>query len=631
MPPSTRPTDVTIRSAPATVAGVTPAAVSGTEDGEAAGLEDRDDRLDAVLADLLADPSPAARTATYSRHPDLAGELRAFFADHDRLHAAGPQGGGADGRGGSGSESSPPRRFGNYELIGELARGGMGVVWEARQLSPPRPCAVKVLRADPDEATHEDLARFRTEAAASAALCHPHIVRVYEAGVVPPEEGVPGGGRPRAFLSMELVAGPNLSDYAAGAPLPPREAAAILADVADAVSHAHARGVLHRDLKPANVLLDLAADRAAGDCGPHASAPVAKVADFGLAKRFGPLTGGGTGDAGEAATVDSGRTRTGQIVGTPGYMAPEQAVGHDPCGGSVGVAADVYGLGAILYHLLTGRAPFADDGGGPMGVLRRVIDAAPLPPRSLNPRAARELEAVALKCLRKDPRSRYGGAAEVAAEMRRFLAGEPVQAAGGGAGGLAYRVAGALIASRHEEHFRYWGSALLWFAAVVAAAHAAIFFAQRSNMGFLAAHLAPGGAMLLGLAAVLWRARREGHGVLPTDSVERPIWAVWAGYLIARGMLTLIAWRHGWDAGVTYGVAALMAGAAFYTLGGHAWGICYLIAAAFFSAALPLAAAGVWAVPAFGAIWTAALVWLGLRYRRIDRTRSAGDTSTDCA
>ncbi|QDT18149.1 serine/threonine-protein kinase [Alienimonas californiensis] len=582
-----------------------------------AGDDDREERLDAVLAELLDDPNSAARAAAYERHPDLADDLRSFFSGHDRLRdAAGPPVGDAD--------QCPPPRFGNYELVRELDRGGMGVVWEARQLAPPRPCAVKVLRAGPDELTAADLARFRTEGAASAALCHPHIVRVYEAGVLPADAGAPGS-RPRAFLSMELVAGPNLSNYAAGSPLPPREAAAILADVADAVSHAHARGVLHRDLKPANVLLDLAAERSSSGYGrpgndePDArGAPVAKVADFGLAKRFGPTAVDGSG---EAVTVDSGQTRTGQIVGTPGYMAPEQAVGHDRGGVAVGVAADVYGLGAILYHLLTGRVPFTDEGDGPMGVLRRVLDADPLPPRSLNPRAARELEAVALKCLRKDPRSRYGGAAEVAAEMRRFLAGEPVQAAGGGAGGLAYRVAGALTASRHEDHFRYWGRSLLAFAGVVAAAHVVIFFAERAGYGFLVAHLLPAGAMLLGLAAVLWCARRKGHGVLPTDSVERPIWAVWSGYLVARGMLTVMAWRQGWDSGVTYGVASLMAGAAFYTLGGHAWGVCYLIAAAFFSAALPLAAVGPWAVPAFGAMWTAVLLWLGLRYCRIDRQR----------
>ena len=178
----------------------------------------------------------------------------------------------------------------------------------------------------------------------------------------------PGGRRaPRLFLSMELVAGPNLSEYAGGGPLPPREAAAILADVADAVSHAHARGVLHRDLKPANVLLDRSA--AADDCDDGRATVTAKVADFGLAKRFGPV-------GRDEATVEAGLTRTGQIVGTPGYMAPEQAIATAPAD----VAADVYGLGAILYHLLTGRAPFTDeDGAGPLGVMRKVIDAAPMP------------------------------------------------------------------------------------------------------------------------------------------------------------------------------------------------------------------------------------------------------------
>ena len=127
--------------------------------------------------------------------------------------------------------------------------------------------------------------------------------------------------------------------------------------------------------------------------------------------------------------------------------------------------------------------------------------------------------------------------------------------------------------------------------------------------------------MLAALGTVVWLARRGGHGPLPADGVERPIWAVWVGYLVARGMLTLLAWRQGWETGPTYGVAALLAGAAFHTLGGHAWGACYVIAAFFFAAALPLAAAGAWAVPAFGGLWAAVLVWLGLRYRRLDRER----------
>ena len=338
--------------------------------------------------------------------------------------------------------------------------------------------------------------------------------------------------------------------------------------------------------------------------------PVAKVTDFGLAKRLA---------AGGEERTAAPLTRTGQIVGTPAYMAPEQAAG-----GAVGVPADVYGLGAILYHLLTGRAPFSDDDGvGPLGVLRQVLDAEPLPPRALNARADRQLEAVCLRCLRKDPAGRYGGAAEVAAEARRFLAGEPVHAARGGAWGLADRALTALTASRHEGHFRYWGNALLAFAAVVAAAHAAIFLAERAGAGFLTAHLLPGAAMLAALGAVVWFARRGGHGPLPADGVERPVWAVWVGYLVARGMLTLLAWRQGWETGPTYAVAALLAGAAFHTLGGHAWGACYGIAAAFFAAALPLAAAGTWAVPAFGGLWAAVLVWLGLRYRRLDRDRRA--------
>jgi WD40 repeat protein len=269
-----------------------------------------------------------------------------------------------------------------FDVLGEIGRGGMGVVYKARQVHLNRPVALKVILAGPLAGPHS-LARFRREAEAVARLQHPNIVQIYEVGE--------HGGW--LYLALELVDGPNLAQRCAGAARPPREAAALVDTLARAIHHAHQRGVIHRDLKPANVLLTR-------DGTP-------KVTDFGLAKAVG----------------DDALTRTGGVVGTPGYMAPEQADG-DPT--RVGPAADVYALGAIFYELLTGRPPFS--GETPLRVLRRVVAEEPTPPRRLTPSTPRDLETICLKCLQKDPARRYATAEALADDLRRWQAGEPVAA-----------------------------------------------------------------------------------------------------------------------------------------------------------------------------------------------------------
>ena len=274
------------------------------------------------------------------------------------------------------------RRLGDYELLEEVARGGMGVVFRARQTSLGREVAVKVLR-DAWLATPVQVKRFRAEAANAAKLNHPHIVTVHEVG----EQGG------EHYFAMDLVHGPNLAEFTRDGPMPPRRAAELVRKVAEAVQHAHQGGVLHRDIKPSNVLLD-----AQGE--PH-------VTDFGLAR---PMD------------EESSLTLTGQVLGTPGYIAPEQAKG----GGAVGPAADVYGLGALLFHLLTSRAPFV--GASAAETLTQVLQQEPLSPRLLNPAVPVDLAAVCLKCLRKAPRERYGSAEELAADLGRFLGNETTRA-----------------------------------------------------------------------------------------------------------------------------------------------------------------------------------------------------------
>ncbi len=280
------------------------------------------------------------------------------------------------------ADAPPGRWLGGYELLEELGRGGMGVVFRARQPGLDRDVAVKLLR-DAAFAGEPERRRFQAEAASAARLNHPHIVAIYEVGTA--------DGQP--FLVMERVAGRNLADVTRDGPLPSRRAAEIAAQLADAVQHAHARGVLHRDLKPSNVLLDAA------------GAP--RLTDFGLAR---PLD------------TDSSLTLTGQVLGTPGYLAPEQARGA----AGAGPAADVYGLGALLFHLLTGRAPFV--AAGAAEALAQVLHEEPLSPRLLNPAVPSDLAAVCLRCLHKEPGQRYPSAGALAEDLRRFLEGRPTLA-----------------------------------------------------------------------------------------------------------------------------------------------------------------------------------------------------------
>jgi WD40 repeat protein len=270
-----------------------------------------------------------------------------------------------------------------YELLGELGRGGMGVVYKARQVALNRVVALKMVLSG-GHASPEELARFRSEAEAVARLQHPNIVQIHEVGEV--------GGLP--YFSLEFCPGGSLAQKLDGTPLPPKQAAELVEKLAGAMHAAHNAGVVHRDLKPANVLL-------AADGTP-------KVTDFGLAKKL---------------DATDGPTRSGAIMGTPSYMAPEQAGGD---GKKVGPAADTYALGAILYELLTGRPPFK--AATSLDTMLQVIEQEPVPPSRLNAQAPRDLETIALKCLNKQAVKRYDTAAALADDLRRWQNGEPIAA-----------------------------------------------------------------------------------------------------------------------------------------------------------------------------------------------------------
>jgi serine/threonine-protein kinase len=298
------------------------------------------------------------------------------------------------------SWSSAPPTAPGYQILEVLGRGGMGVVYKARQLGLDRVVALKMIPGD-GPAEISTLVRFRAEAQAVARLRHPNIVQIYDVGELPSADGLPG----RPYFSMEFLEGGSLARRLARELPTPRQAAELIETLARAVHHAHGQGIVHRDLKPGNVLLDK-------DGTP-------KVSDFGLARRL-------AGD-GESARL-SAQTRSGDVLGTPGYMAPEQAAGRSK---EVGPAADVYALGAILYECLAGRPPF--EGRTEVETLHRLLQEDPEPPARLRPGLPRDLQTVCLKCLEKEPARRYPTAETLADDLRAFLGGEPIQARPAGA------------------------------------------------------------------------------------------------------------------------------------------------------------------------------------------------------
>jgi len=289
-----------------------------------------------------------------------------------------------------------------YEILDELGRGGMGVVYKARQIKANRVVALKMILHQAHAALEQKV-RFQIEAEAIACFQHPNIVQLHDVGE---HEGMP-------FFSLEFCDGGGLDKQLKDQRLAAREAAALLEKLARAMHYAHSRGVVHRDLKPANVLLASPVGSAPAAGTPSAAAngltqQTPKITDFGLAKRI---------------DTDANLSRTGEVMGTPSYMAPEQAAGETR---EIGPAADVYALGAILYELLTGRPPFK--GASLWDTVQLVVGTEPIAPRQLQPKVPRDLETICLKCLQKKPSGRYGSAAALAEDLRCFQAGEPIQA-----------------------------------------------------------------------------------------------------------------------------------------------------------------------------------------------------------
>lgn len=333
--------------------------------------------LEDYLARLQAGEAPD-RAEIVRRHPELASALDCLEALDGLVPGAEPSPDRVEAPEAT-HLSGPPPDFGPYLLLGEIGRGGMGVVYKARQKALDRIVAIKMILAS-HLASPEHVRRFQAEAKAAARLRHPHIVHIHEVGQVHGQH----------YFTMQYVEGESLATRLARGPVDAATAVRQLTAVARAVEHLHQQGVVHRDLKPSNILLD-------GEGQPY-------VTDFGLAKVFAP---------------GSESTATGVIAGTPAYMSPEQAGAPQA---EIGPASDVYSLGAILYELLTGRPPFVAE--SPLDTLMQVLSSEPVAPRRVNPLIPRELELICLKCLAKSAADRYPSAAALADDLDRFLRGE---------------------------------------------------------------------------------------------------------------------------------------------------------------------------------------------------------------
>ena len=531
------------------------------EDGRLV-LIDRDERL-AELLEQLAKESRDGRQPNLEtvvlQNSDLELELRELWATMILAEDFASFSQVIDGINDAGEETSThvesaarsdaplPEPFDDYEPVIEIGRGGMGVVYRARQSSLDRQVALKMILRGA-LASPEDVARFQAEAEAAARLNHPNIVQVYEVG--------DHLGQP--YFSMQHVEGTTLSRKIAEGPLPSREAARLLIPVCRGVAEAHRNGVLHRDLKPSNILID-------EDGRPF-------VTDFGLAKRIPPT--GQLRDDDAAPDVET-LTNSGAIIGTPSYMAPEQAAGQR---GQIGEASDVYSLGAILYAMLTGRPPF--QAASPVDTILMVLEQEPVPPRVLNPGADSDLEMIAMKCLQKPTDLRYQDAAALADDLEAWLNHETISARSSQFTDVLSR---AFRETHHASVLENWG--ILWML------HSAVVLVLCLLTNVLQWRDAAAGTSSrwpymsiwcvgLGVWAIIFYNLRRRAG--PVTFVERQIVHVWAGSMIVSTLLYFVEWQMGLAVLQLSPVIGLISGMVFLVKASLLNGRFYIQAAALF-------------------------------------------------
>ncbi len=385
-----------------------------------------------------------------------------------------------------------PARLGDYELLEEVGRGGMGVVYRAYQVSLGREVAIKMIQTN-RSGSCEEMKRFFVEAESTARLSHPHIVPVFEVGELQ--------GRP--FFSMQFVRGQTLLNRISQSPIPQRRAVEIIAPICRAIAYAHRQGIVHRDIKPSNILLD------------EQGTP--KLTDFGLAKLI---------DSEQEAL-----TKTGAILGTPTYMSPEQATAQER---AIGPASDVYSIGSVLYHALTGRPPLVAN--SPIELAMKIIEQDPPPPRLLEPRLDRDLEMIVVRCLQKPPDLRYRSADELADDLDAFLRDEPISARSGRFTQILARI---LRETHHAPVLENWGLLWIWHSLALLIACMMTEWLQFSNVTNRYAYAALWTLGLGAWAAVFWALRRR---MGPVTFVERQIAHVWGASMVAIAALFPLEW-----------------------------------------------------------------------------------------
>ncbi|MFO0864351.1 MAG: bifunctional serine/threonine protein kinase/MFS transporter [Gemmataceae bacterium] len=528
--------------------------------------DDRDERLAQLLDE--ATRQPPDWMALRKKAPDLIEELQQLLAVGQVMSGLASVTATNDG----GRETRPipsleglPRSFGAYDLVQELGRGGMGIVYRAWDRALKRFVALKTILRGP-HASEKDQTRFRVEAQAAGVLTHPNIVPIYQVGE---QEG-------QAYFCMKLVEGKTLASAIAGKPLPPRQAAQILETVARAVHHAHQKGILHRDLKPSNVLLDDNGD------------PL--VADFGLAK---------------IVEGDASLTAAGAILGTPSYMAPEQADPH----AQLAPTCDIYGIGAILYEALTGRPPFV--AASPVDTLLLVRTEEPVRPKLLNPNIDTDLELICRKCLEKRPEHRYGSAEELANDLKAYLHGEPVTAR---TSSLVYLVTRFFRDTHHAPVLENWGLLWMWHSLQVLVLCGVTSAMYASGVHDHLPFLMLWSIGLIVWGVFFWNLRRLGG---PVTFVERQIGHAWAAGVVASIGIFFIEVLLHLEVLVLSPVLAVAAGMIFLVKAGTLSGWFYIAAAACFLTAIPMAWVGPPISPLmFGAVSAVFFFIPGLKYYR---------------
>ncbi len=467
-----------------------------------------------------------------------------------------------------------PCNFGDYRLIEEVGRGGMGVVYRAEQISLGRQVAVKMILKD-QLASESERQRFFAEARATARLQHTGIVPVYDVGEI--------DGRP--YFAMQYIQGRTLQELINTHSIDERQSVRVVAMIAQAVDFAHQNGILHRDIKPSNILVD--------------SNGIARLTDFGLAKHT---------DAGESLT------RTGVVLGTPSYMSPEQASGRM---GNISPASDVYSLGSVLYHALTGRPPFV--GKSTMDMLLQVMEQDPPNPRLLNPKIDRDLEMVLVRCLQKPPDLRYPSAAKLASDLNAYLKDEPISAR---SGQFAQVVARWFRETHHAPVLENWGLLWMWHSLVLVIASVLTELLQWSNAGVVSYPL----LWTVGLgawAAVFWALRRR---MGPVTFVERQIAHVWGAAMIGIAALFPVEWALGLAPLTLTPLLAVITGMMFFIKAGILSGVFYIQAASLFVAGAAMLAWPQVAHLIFAVVAGLCFFIPGLKYYRLRRSLQAKDS-----